>query len=120
MVCADDWFSPSIGRQGACSWHGGVSSVSRFAQLIIVAISLLVAFVSRSIVASFGKNSSSTGVLQAFTAGAHVYHPRFGHGEIVGLESDGHDTKILVSFGTRRKRLHLETAVNRGLKVTSN
>jgi hypothetical protein len=24
--CADGWASPSIGLQGACSWHGGVSS----------------------------------------------------------------------------------------------
>jgi hypothetical protein len=22
--CADGWNSPSIGKQGACSWHGGV------------------------------------------------------------------------------------------------
>ena len=25
-VCSDGWASPSIGRQGACSWHGGVSA----------------------------------------------------------------------------------------------
>lgn len=25
--CADGWHSPSIGTQGACSWHGGVVSV---------------------------------------------------------------------------------------------
>lgn len=24
-TCGDGWQSPSIGRQGACSWHGGVS-----------------------------------------------------------------------------------------------
>ena len=23
-ACEDRWASPSIGRQGACSWHGGV------------------------------------------------------------------------------------------------
>jgi hypothetical protein len=25
-TCADGWRSPSIGRQGACSWHGGVGT----------------------------------------------------------------------------------------------
>lgn len=24
--CRDGWYSQSIGRQGACSWHGGVNS----------------------------------------------------------------------------------------------
>lgn len=24
VTCKDGWASPSIGRQGACSWHGGV------------------------------------------------------------------------------------------------
>lgn len=24
LKCRDGWASPSIGRQGACSWHGGV------------------------------------------------------------------------------------------------
>src|SRR5438093_10276999 len=27
-VCSDGWASPSIGRQGACSHHGGVSGAS--------------------------------------------------------------------------------------------
>lgn len=27
--CADGWPSQSIGRQGACSWHGGVVTVWR-------------------------------------------------------------------------------------------
>lgn len=26
MQCADGWLSPSIGKRGACSWHGGVVS----------------------------------------------------------------------------------------------
>jgi hypothetical protein len=25
-TCSDGWRSPSIGRQGACSWHGGVGT----------------------------------------------------------------------------------------------
>jgi len=25
-TCNDGWHSPSIGRQGACSWHGGVNN----------------------------------------------------------------------------------------------
>lgn len=25
-TCRDGWHSPSIGRQGACSWHGGVGT----------------------------------------------------------------------------------------------
>lgn len=27
--CADGWRSPSIGEQGACSWHGGVVAIWR-------------------------------------------------------------------------------------------
>src|ERR1700682_1064498 len=26
VTCFDGWHSPSIGRRGACSWHGGVDS----------------------------------------------------------------------------------------------
>lgn len=26
VLCRDDWKSPSIGAQGACSWHGGIKS----------------------------------------------------------------------------------------------
>lgn len=29
VVCADGWPSLSIGRQGACSWHGGVGADPR-------------------------------------------------------------------------------------------
>lgn len=28
-TCADGWNSPSIGKQGACSWHGGVVTRER-------------------------------------------------------------------------------------------
>jgi hypothetical protein len=26
-TCSDGWQSPSIGSQGACSWHGGVDQI---------------------------------------------------------------------------------------------
>src|SRR5690606_35078339 len=29
-TCRDGWHSPSIGRPGACSWHGGVQSGQPF------------------------------------------------------------------------------------------
>src|SRR6266481_2486297 len=29
-TCSDGWHSPSIGKQGACSWHGGVNNTPRF------------------------------------------------------------------------------------------
>ena len=28
VVCNDGWRSGSIGRQGACSWHGGVNKTA--------------------------------------------------------------------------------------------
>jgi hypothetical protein len=28
--CNDGWHSPSIGKQGACSWHGGVNNTPQF------------------------------------------------------------------------------------------
>lgn len=40
--CADGWVSPSIGRQGACSWHGGVSHRATFLALCVgLAVALL-------------------------------------------------------------------------------
>src|SRR5260370_22332807 len=29
-TCNDGWHSPSIGKQGACSWHGGVNNTPQF------------------------------------------------------------------------------------------
>jgi len=29
-TCSDGWHSPSIGKQGACSWHGGVNNTPQF------------------------------------------------------------------------------------------
>jgi hypothetical protein len=41
--CRDGWASGSIGRPGACSWHGGVSHAGDFLALIAgVAAALLV------------------------------------------------------------------------------
>jgi hypothetical protein len=34
-VCSDGWASPSIGRQGACSHHGGVSGASGLMQTLV-------------------------------------------------------------------------------------
>lgn len=36
-ACQDGWVSYSIGKQGACSWHGGVvSRLSDFGQITLV------------------------------------------------------------------------------------
>jgi hypothetical protein len=105
MVCADNWFSPSIGRPGACSWHGGVSLLSGLSQYIVIPLSLVVAFAA---------------VPQIFDVGAHVYHPRFGHGKITGLEGDGYETKVIISFGAKPEEFHLGAAINSGLRVTTN
>jgi hypothetical protein len=104
---------------GACSWHGGVSLLSRFSQLIVVPVSLVVAFVSRNIKASFDKKGdSASAVPQVFHVGAHVLHPRFGLGKVVQTEGDGYETKLLISFSGGQKKLHLETAFASGLRVT--
>jgi len=119
MACADGWLSPSLGRMGACSWHGGVSLLSRFSQYIVIPVSLGLAFVSRIIAARFMKKKGSVGTVpQIFDVGAHVYHPRFGPGKIVHMEGDGCDTKLLISFSGSHKKLHLNTAIASGLKVT--
>ena len=36
LKCADGWMSPSIGSQGACSWHGGVENRSFWFFLCLV------------------------------------------------------------------------------------
>jgi hypothetical protein len=47
LTCSDGWHSPSIGRQGACSWHGGVDYTPRFfAFLVSVFVGLFAFFVS--------------------------------------------------------------------------
>src|SRR5580693_2789409 len=37
-TCNDGWHSPSIGRQGACSWHGGVNHTPEFLIAVFSAI----------------------------------------------------------------------------------
>jgi hypothetical protein len=120
-VCSDGWVSPSIGRPGACSWHGGVSILSRLSQLILIPLSLAVGFVASRIVAGFGKKSGPDAVVpQTFDVGAQVYHPRFGYGQITEIEADGNWTKATITFGAGPKKFHLETAVKHGLRVTAN
>jgi len=115
MACGDGWVSPSIGRQGACSWHGGVSIVPLY---FVFLVSLVAAFVSSRIAAGLGKKSSSTGpVPQVFDVGALVHHPRFGSGKVLHTEGDGYDTKLLIKFGGRHKKVHLDTAFAGGLRV---
>ena len=41
-VCSDGWASPSIGRQGACSHHGGVSQSGGIAATAIFFASIYV------------------------------------------------------------------------------
>jgi len=41
-VCSDGWASPSIGRQGACSHHGGVSGASGFMMTVTFWASVLI------------------------------------------------------------------------------
>jgi len=117
MACADGWLSPSIGKLGACSWHGGVSLLSRFSQYIVIPASLVAAFVARNIAARFAKKKILISpVPQVFTSGVHVYHPQFGRGKVVHTESDG---KLLVNFSGTHKKLHLKTAIASGLRVIS-
>lgn len=44
VTCRDGWASSSIGRQGACSWHGGVDNSRGFLILIYAAVSGFVGF----------------------------------------------------------------------------
>lgn len=116
VACSDSWVSPSIGRQGACSWHGGVSYIPLY---LGVLVSLVMAFVSSNIAARFGRKSDvARTVPQFFRVGAQVYHPLLGYGKVMQTEGDGCETKLLVSFGGNRKKLHLETALRGGLRVT--
>jgi hypothetical protein len=39
VTCSDGWHSPSIGRQGACSWHGCVDTTP---QILVGVVSLFV------------------------------------------------------------------------------
>lgn len=48
--CADGWASPSIGRPGACSHHGGVSGNGVYAILILGASVVCGVFVARQFV----------------------------------------------------------------------
>ena len=74
-----------------------------------------------AIVAGFSeKNGSGPAVPQIFDVGAHVYHPPFGHGQITGLEGDGYETKVIISFGGKPKKFHLGAAINSGPRVTAN
>jgi len=52
LQCIDGWSSSSIGRQGACSHHGGVVSVS---DIPIFPTSVVVSLVVFAIVSKFGK-----------------------------------------------------------------
>lgn len=115
-TCADGWSSPSIGSQGACSWHGGVSCLRLY---IAGLVSLGTSFLSSKIAAILTeKDRSNAAVPQIFDAGAHVYHPHFGYGVVMRWEGDGSDAKLLISFGGREKKLHLGTAIKSGLRVT--
>jgi hypothetical protein len=38
QTCADGWRSPSIGVQGACSWHGGVNSTPQVLAFLVSAV----------------------------------------------------------------------------------
>jgi hypothetical protein len=53
-----------------------------------------------------------------FVIGAHVQHPHFGHGTVVGTEGGGDHERLVIKFGSTIKKLHLKTAVDRGPKVT--
>jgi hypothetical protein len=41
-TCNDGWHSPSIGKQGACSWHGGVNNTP---ELVAFCVSAILGFV---------------------------------------------------------------------------
>jgi hypothetical protein len=40
MTCRSGWRSPSIGRQGACSWHGGAGYASFGDKLLAYVVTL--------------------------------------------------------------------------------
>ena len=39
--CSDGWHSPSIGKRGACSWHGGVVTRLTDYGIIVLVISII-------------------------------------------------------------------------------
>ena len=41
-TCNDGWHSPSIGKQGACSWHGGVNNTP---DLVALCLSVILGFI---------------------------------------------------------------------------
>jgi hypothetical protein len=48
LTCSDGWHSPSIGRQGSCSWHGGVDYTPRiFAFFVSMFVGILALVASR-------------------------------------------------------------------------
>lgn len=44
QTCSDGWQSPSIGRPGACSWHGGVNHTPQFIAVAVSAVLALIAY----------------------------------------------------------------------------
>jgi hypothetical protein len=42
-TCVDGWQSPSIGHQGACSWHGGVDYAGHAILLLLIVTESLLA-----------------------------------------------------------------------------
>lgn len=99
VVCNDGWASPSIGTQGACSWHGGVNDFPKYVSFLV---SLVVAFIVWIIAWNLANKRN---VPPSNT------EPQ--------MEGEGGDSKLLVNFGREYKKLHLETARNHGLKVIS-
>lgn len=52
LQCADGWASPSIGRQGACSHHGGVDSIAPIPMFPTAVVVSLIVF---GLISKFGK-----------------------------------------------------------------
>jgi hypothetical protein len=116
-VCNDGWASPSIGRQGACSWHGGVNN---FPGYVLLVVSFLIARLASNVAGKKNEKRDRTlpsAPVQIFRVGAQVYHPAFGLGEVVEVEGDGPDTRLFVNFKGIGRKLHLDIARAHGLRV---
>lgn len=75
LSCNDGWQSPSIGKQGACSHHGGVNELPKYLVLIVAGFGGVIAgsYYSGVESRSTGKQSDDRSMHQNFEVGtSHI------------------------------------------------
>ena len=131
-ACTDGWSSPSIGRQGACSWHGGVNHLPEF---LVLLGSIALGFGASHIAGMFSKKSTVSPRTppgtddktkmsldqhpHCFAIGDDVYHPQFGYGRVVRKEGSDDGERLFLKFGSTVREFSSKAAMNAGLRLLS-